>query len=119
MKGFTLMEVIVAILILGVVMLGITQSTQTSYRASYRTIRNSQNLALAQARLEELSSLDRSTLTNALNGTATIEQSGTTYEVTTTITENADGSALAVVNVTNSAEQDVELSMTFAPWGLR
>lgn len=119
MRGFTLLEVLVATLILGVVMLGITQSTQTSFKVSYRTIRDSQNLALAQARLEELAAMDRAAIDTSLNGTQIVQSKGTTYSVSTVINENEDGSALATVNVSNSASQEVELSMLFSPWGLR
>src|SRR4051812_13800090 len=80
-SGFTLIEVLVAIAVMAVVMVGFTSMGVTTIRADAQSQRQSTAVTLAQAKLEDLRVLPRSHAywTTGLHTEATVEAEGGEY----------------------------------------
>src|SRR4051812_39628763 len=91
-QGFSLIEGLVAIVILSIVSLHVAHSTIYSYKAIRRNERNSIAAQLAALKMEQLEGITPKNLTAANGGTESIVQDGINYTRTATIVVNADKS---------------------------
>lgn len=102
-RGFTVIEVLVSIVILGVVGLAVAMNTIKSYTFLKRGIRNSYAAQLALDKIETLAAKDPSTLSSANNQTESgLSWRNVKFNRTTTITVNSDGSRTISVSVTGA-----------------
>ena len=84
-KGFTLLEFLIAVVILSVAMLGMATLTGAMIRYNKEAFDNTRAVALAQGRMEKLKNIPYEDLTD---GTDTSE---TPYTITWTVDDDAPG----------------------------
>lgn len=120
-RGYSIIEVLVATVLLSLVSLGLASSTTTSYVTLKRTLRHAAATELAQSKMEELAAINPLSLSAANNATETgVISHAMTFTRTTTVAVNSDGSRLVTVAVTGDAVGmggKATLASTFTPWG--
>lgn len=118
--GFTLIEVLVAIVLVAIVSLTTTYSTINAYALYSHSTRSSFARQLAFTAMEELAARDPLTLSAAdgsVNSNVTVGNAS--YTRTIAIAVNSDGSRTATVTVVNNRTSTIsaQFSNTFALWG--
>lgn len=119
-RGFTLIEVLVAIVIVAVVSLSTTYSTISSFALYHHSTRAALARQLAFARMEELAARNPLLLSEADNS---IEEdlliNNISYNRSVAVLVNPDGSRTVTVTVQNNRTASItaQFSNTFALWG--
>jgi len=104
-QGFSLIEVLVAMVILSVVGLAVANNTIKSYSFMKRSIRNSLATQLALDKLEMVSAVNPTTLDSSDNTVETsVISKNISFTRTTTITVNSDNSRTVTVEVNGNTE---------------
>jgi len=102
-KGFTSIELLVAISILSIVALAVSINTVKSFVFLKRGIRTSYATELAQDKIEYFAAMDPTNLSSANNQTETnLVFNKVTFTRTSTVTSNSDGSRTVSVTVSGS-----------------
>lgn len=119
--GFSIMEVMVAVVILALVGLASAKNSIMSMSTFKRSMRNSIAMQLAVEKLEELGSVNPTTLDNSDDSTeANVVEDNITFTRVTQVTQNADESRTVTVTV-NANDADLggtyEVTNTFPLWG--
>lgn len=120
-SGFSIVECLVAVAILGIAALAASKGTIASYSYSKRSLRQSIATQLAEEKLEEYAATDPSLLT-AASGLAEpyVTSGNVVYSRVSTVTVNADASRTVTVVVTPrriGVGTAVSLQATLALWG--
>lgn len=119
--GFSLVEVMVAILILSVISLGSAYCTIMSLKVEKRNVRNAVAQELAVQKMEELAAMNPSSLSSANSVTeSNVTYKNISYTRTTSISVNADNSRSITVTVNgnnSSLGGSASISTTYALWG--
>ncbi len=103
--AFSMVETLVSIVLLGIMALGVANSSIFSMKMAKRGERSSIAAQLALARLEEFASIDPSTLDDDFDENTTgIEVENISFTRNVDVTENADGSRTVTVTVFNEEE---------------
>lgn len=120
-KGFLLIEVLVAVLLLSIASLSILQSTLMSYKTVIRNQRNSLAQQIALEKMEELAAENPANLGDGFDATeAELVYDSVPFTRVTDVTVNADNSRSVVVTVLaneTSLGGTATLSNNFALWG--
>lgn len=120
MKGFTLIEVLVAIVLVAIVSLTTTYSTINAYALYNHSTRAAFARQLAFSAMEELAARNPSTLDQSDNSVESDLRIGeVSYTRNISIVVNDDGSRTATVTVVNNRTSSItaQFSNTFALWG--
>ncbi len=119
--GFTIMEVLVAIVLLAVVGLASARNSVMSMSTLKRSIRNSIAMQLAVEKLEELGSINPTSLDASDNATeSAVVQDSISFSRTTTVVVNSDQSrSVTIVVQANDASLggNYTASSRFPLWG--
>ena len=119
--GFSILEVLAAIVLLSIVGLNVTYGTIISLRMLKRSMRTSLATELAAQRMEELAALDPSTLNDSYDLVETgLISDNVSFSRTTEVTVNSDKSVtvdISVVGEHSTLGGRAALSNTFAYWG--
>ncbi len=98
--GFSLLEVLVAMMLLAVIGLAVAYNTVRSYSLMKRGLRHSYATQLALDKLEELEAISPINLTSANNSTeSAVSINNVFFTRTVSITVNADSSRTVIVTV--------------------
>ena len=120
-SGFTIMEVLVAIVLLAFIGLASARNSIMSMTTLKRSIRNSIATQLAIEKIEELGAVDPTTLDAGDNSTeASIIQDNIEYSRATTVVVNSDQSRSVTVVVTPNDTQlggSYTTTSRFPLWG--
>jgi len=121
--GFSLVEVLVALILSSIVALGIMQSTLTSYRFSQRMVNDSLAGQLALEKMEEISSISPQTLDDTDDAVEDpVVRNNISFIRTVDVSINADRSRTVAVRVQSKNSHiaiDTTLTNSFALWGER
>ncbi len=118
--GFALVEALVVVCLAGIIGLAVTYSAVLSTQTRARTYHNSVAMQLALEHLEELSTIDPSTMSAASGGTSSVSRGALNFTRTVTVTVNADQSrTVSVVLNDNNLKMGAraEVNNTFPLWG--
>jgi Tfp pilus assembly protein PilV len=119
--GLTMIEVLVALMLLSITSLSIAVATISAIKQTRRSERNSYATHLAFRKLEELASIDPSNLTDSYDASeSNLTVDSISYTRTTDVTVNADNSrtvSVTVAPVNASRGKTVTYQSTFALWG--
>jgi Tfp pilus assembly protein PilX len=118
-KGSFLMEMLVVIFLLGFLGYGLMKSHHAMLQARARNIYHTLSFELAQNSLEELATVDPSTLSSASNSTENIVRANYNFVRTVEVNVNSDSSRTVDVTVTPvnaKLGSELMLSAIFAPW---
>lgn len=120
-RGMTLVEVLVALVLLSVVPLGLTYSSILSYKVIHRNQRHSVASQLALDRMEDLAATNPANLNDTFDETENnVVVDGASFTRITEVTLNADNSRTVLVTVTGNEASlggRATVSSTFALWG--
>jgi len=120
-RGFLLIEVLVAVLLLSIASLSILQSTVMSYKTVIRNQRNSLAQQIALEKMEELAGENPANLGDGFDATETgLVYDDISFTRVTEVTVNSDNSRTVVVSVAATETElggEMTLSNNFALWG--
>ena len=118
-RGLTVMEVLVAVLMLSIMGLGLVQSSLLTAHARAVNIRNSVATQIAEETLEKYVAVDPSTLTDVSEQTTTQNKDGINFTQKLSIASSADGSKLVTVEVQANPVigAGATLTLRVMPWG--
>jgi prepilin-type N-terminal cleavage/methylation domain-containing protein len=120
-QGFSVVECLVAMLILAVGALAVAHSTTQAWVLGKRSVRMSYANQLASSKLEELTALNPSSLSESNNTSETgLLYRGVLFNRNTTIVTNPDGSRTVTITVAPQVAHlgsQVTLENTFRQWG--
>lgn len=123
-RGFLMLEVMVALVVLAIVGVAITNSAYSALRFQKQAEIGSFARNIAVSRIEELAGVPTGTLSSSYNETnTTVTVPGTSVQFTrsTTVTANSDGSKSVSVTVGSSSvllRSSLTLTSRFSPWEL-
>jgi len=119
-RGTSLIEVLVAIGLVGIMGLAVTQSAVLSSSSQGFAENHSLAMQIAMNEIERFAAIDPTLLTSASGGTDTVTREGKEFTRVTTITVNADSTRTISVEVSNVVAHlrgRVTLEETFPLWG--
>ena len=120
--GISLLEVLVALVVLAIISMGVAVSTGRSYSLAKRAIREEIASELARSKLEELLAVDPSSLSAASSLSETgLVSSGISFFRNTVVTVNADNSrhiSVTVAPTESDRGKSVTFQQTVSLWGV-
>jgi Tfp pilus assembly protein PilV len=119
-SGASMVEVLVAMSLLAISGLAVTQSTIRAYATLNQSYRTSVASQIALDKIESLAQQDPSTIQTTSNEShSAVTQTGLQFFRTTTVTVNADGSRTVLVTVTSPSGSPgtASLTTTLPLWG--
>ena len=119
-RGFFLLEALIVMLLLGFLAFGFTQSAQLAIMIRGKAIRHAVAAQLATDKLEQLSGVDPTTLSDANDSSETLVVSGRSFRRSLDVTVNPDNSRTLRVEVRGSTTRlggSAVVSTTLALWG--
>lgn len=118
-RGFSLIEVLVAISVLSILALVVTKSTISSYVFLKRSERASLASQLALDKMESLAAINPVNLAVGTTTESSLERARVRFDRVTTITANTNGTKTVrvVVESTSGVGGRSDLTSNFAEWG--
>lgn len=119
-SGFSLVEALIAMLVLSVLALGMAHSTILAYKIEKRNLRNSVAQELAVRKMEELAAINPAFLDGNDSASETVTSDGIPYTRTTSVTVNDDNSRTVTISVAGARAElggTATIANTFALWG--
>ena len=115
-----IMEVMVALVLLSIIGLAVAKNSIMAMVALKRGIRNSVAMQLATEKLEQLGSVDPTTLANTTTTESALTVEDITFSRVSTVSQNTDGSKTVTVTVTpenSELGQEKVATSRFPLWG--
>jgi Tfp pilus assembly protein PilV len=119
-SGVSMVEVLVAMSLLAISGLAVTQSTIRAFGTLNQSYRTSVASQIALDKIENLAQQDPSTIQSTSNETnSSVTQSGLQFLRSTRVTVNSDGSRTIIVSVTSptGSPGTASLTTTLPLWG--